>query len=162
MNKSNVDKIRFGRDIKKVREEKGVSQIEFAKEFQKFILSRYGVSIRVSQAAWGYYETGNRIPNLDRFYELCAFAKLKPKDYMIDFDFANDEIGAFDKAAFRAALLDTRREHNLTQKQAAEKSDVPIAVYERVEKSGIANLRNYRLLCKAFALDPNDFLYVKK
>jgi DNA-binding XRE family transcriptional regulator len=98
------------------------------------------------------------MPNLERFYELCAFMKLNPRDYMIDLSFAKDDLGAFDKVAFRASLSDTRREHNLTQKQAAEKAGIPISVYERIEKSGIANIHNYIHICTTFALDPDDYL----
>lgn len=162
MEKKDIDEARFQQDIKKAREERGLSQEKCAKEFQKHMLARYGANIRVSQVAWTQYETGERFPNIERFYEICAFMKLKPRDYMLNLTFAQGEMGAFDKAAFRAALLDTRREHNLTQKQAADQSDIPPAVYERVEKTGIANLHNFIRLCEAFALDPNDYLYLKE
>lgn len=162
MKKNNIDAVRFGRDIKKAREEKGASQSEYAKEFQKYMQARYGVSIRISQEVWAYYETGVRMPNLERFYELCAFMKLIPRDYMIDLSFAKDDLGAFDKVAFRASLTDTRREHNLTQKQAAEKAGIPISVYERIEKSGIASIQNFIRICEEFVLDPNDYLYIEE
>lgn len=163
MKKSNINAVRFGRDIKKAREEKGASQIEYAKEFQKYMQTRYGVSIRISQEGWAYYETGARVPNLARFYDLCAYMDLKPADYMdVSANEASEPFGAFDKDAFRAALLDTRREHSLTKDQAAEKSNIPPSVYERIEATGIANIHNYAQICAAFALDPNDYLYIKK
>jgi transcriptional regulator with XRE-family HTH domain len=156
----NIDKKKFGADIKTKREEAGKSQEEYAKVFCKYVNDHFHKAISVNQVAWAYYETGKRIPSLDRFYDLCSFMKLKPKDYMqTTRDDQDDTFDSFDKNAFREALKDTRREHKLTLRQAAKLADIPEAVYVRIEKSGIANIHNFVQLCRVFSLDPNDYLY---
>jgi len=155
MKTSLVDTDKFGKDMKKARLKRGLSQEAAASLYQEEMERRFNPEASVKQETWACYETGTRAPQRNRFYNICAFLGLHPADY---FSTPQNQGSMFNTEKLKSSLVAERAKRNLTKADVAKAAEIPKSVYDRMERTGVANIHSFAQICEYFHFDPDAFL----
>ena len=144
------DMPKFAQDLIAKRKELGLVKSVIAEKLQLNLLTL------------DRYENEKSIPRPDHLYQICQMLSLDPKDYHATSQTQPETIDveiseAFDRMRFASDLVQTRKEHHLTQADVYNKYGISKSLYGSYEREGCVSTEMLYKLCVLFDLDVSSY-----